>query len=81
MNWIKLSEAKKNEKPLAGEILLCANPEIFAVCVVYIHGEECPDECDHKYGNISFFSVETRGHMLANVTHFMRIRNPNEVLQ
>lgn len=81
MNWIKLTEAKEDEKPLMGEILLVANKEIFSVCVVYIHGEECEDNCDYEMGDISFYSAERPKAMMLNVTHFMRIRNPNEVLQ
>lgn len=81
MNWIKLSEAKEDEKPQHGEMVVVANHKIMAVCTVLVHSEECGPKCNSKIGDISFFSHEQIGATMKNVTHFMRIRNPNEVLK
>lgn len=77
MEWISL----KDEKPLQMEVVLAANPFTMAVCTAFYHTEECAHDCSFDIGYLEFYSVEDSNKVLIGVTHFMRIRNPNEVLQ
>lgn len=76
IKWINIKE----ESPLHKEIVIAASHNIMAVCVAFVHGN-CSEGCKHMPDEISFYSQEVEGRTLKNVTHFARIRNPNETLQ
>ena len=77
MKWTSLED----EKPQHGEVVLAANTKSIAVCAFFIHSEDCPPDCQYNIGDMSFYSCEVEGRTLNGITHFMRIRNPHEVLQ